>query len=182
MKHFLEKNHLYLFSFYLSSSLFFFILSLLFSFFFSLLVFSRSSLLFSSIFSLSSSLFSLHSCLVLCFIFSLLFAFLSCLVFSCLVLFCFSVVFSSLCPCLLSLCLLLSLSLSPCGVVVVSLCGVVSCVLVCCVCCGVCVRCRGAVAVWRVDSKPPCVDSKLARMYVQNVPVCTGTTRSSLTE
>ena len=46
------------------------------------------------------------------------------------------------------------------------------------VCVVVCVRCRGAVAVWCLDSKPPCVHSKRARVYVRNFSVCTGTTRT----
>ena len=46
--------------------------------------------------------------------------------------------------------------------------GNLSCVVcsgVCVVVC-VCVRCGGAVAVWCVHSKPPCVDSKRARVNV----------------
>ena len=84
LKH--KKNlffHLYLFSFSLSSSLFFFILSLLSSFIFSCLF---SSLLFHL---LVSSLFLSRSSLFLSSLFSLLASsslFLSCLLFSCLVL------------------------------------------------------------------------------------------------
>ena len=74
------------------------------------------------------------------------------LLLSCLVLFCL----------LLSLlCLCLCLSLSPCGVAVVLLCGVV-CACVCC------------VAPW----KPRRVHSKRASVHIQNVPVCTCTTRT----
>ena len=160
--------------FHLPSSLVLsFIFSLLFAFL-SCLVSPLSSSLCILVLSrlllscLSFSLFSLHSCLVLSLLFPLLFAFLSCLVFSCLVLFCLLFVFSSLvsplpssplsvpvfflslCLCLCLCLLCLCLSLSPCGVVVVSLCCVVSCVLVCVV---VCVRCRGVVAVWCVHSK-----------------------------
>ena len=40
---------------------------------------------------------------------------------------------------------------------------------------------RGQILVGRTGDDPPappCVDSKRARVYVQNVPVCTGTTRT----
>ena len=76
---------------------------------------------------------------------------------------------SSLCSCLVffSLCLcLLSLSLS------VSVClRVVLCLVLWCGLCGVCgVLCE--------TLKKPCVHSKHPRMYVQNVPVYAGTTRT----
>ena len=60
-----------------------------------------------------------------------------------------------------------------CGQILVS-CRVL-CVLVCVCACVVC-----AVAVWCVHSKLPCVDSKRARVYVQNFTVCTGTTPASV--
>ena len=47
----------------------------------------------------------------------------------------------------------------PLGHVITLLSCVVCCGVVCVVC-GVCVRCRGAVAVWCVDSKPPCVNMR----------------------
>ena len=44
--------------------------------------------------------------------------------------------------------------------------------------CG-CVRCRGVCVVWYGKRKKhPCVDSKRHRVYIQNVPVCTGTART----
>ena len=44
--------------------------------------------------------------------------------------------------------------------------------------CG-CARWGAAVAVWCVHSKPPvCPHSKRPRVYVHNVPVCSGTTRT----
>ena len=137
-----------------------FISLFIFSFIFSLLFHLLSSFSLSS--SLSS-LFSLLSSLVLSFLFHLLFAFLYCLVFSCLVLFCLllsSPLLSLLCRLLFSVpvfFLCLCLSLSPCGVVVVLLCCVLSCVVVC--------------VVWHRENPVcplktcPCVRSKRARVY-----------------
>ena len=152
----------------------------------SILLSILSSLLFSllsSLFSLLSSLFSL----LLSFIFSLLFAFLSCLVLSCLVLFCLLLsllcrLLFSLCPCLLSLslsisvwcvvlcCVVLSCLVLSCLVLscLVLSCLVLSCLVLSCLVLSCLVLC-GTV-------KTPCVHSKRARVYVHNVPVCTGTT------
>ena len=110
----------------------------------------------------TSSLFSLHSCLVLsspvlsCFVFfCLLFSCLSSAVFSSLSVPVFFLFFFLSVSVSVSVCFCLCLSLSPCGVVVVSL---------CCVLCG--------------TVKTPCVDSKRARVYVQNASVCAGKTRA----
>ena len=114
LKHFLEKNHLYLFISPFILSLFFFILSLLFSFIFSLLFRPVSSCLAHSLFL--SSLFSSFDLLLSCLLFSSLvfsFLYLSCLSFS--VSLCLSLFLSvSLCFCL-SLSLCLSVSVSTCG-------------------------------------------------------------------
>ena len=169
---FLLLFHLYLSSFSLPSSL------------------SSSSCLLSCLASCLSSclvLSCLSSCLVLSrvlsFILSCLLV-LSCLVLSCLVLSlsCFSVSvlvsLSCLCLCLrvmLSLCLSLSLSLRV--MLWVVLCGVVSLWSWCCwwswsvfvcVCCGT-LKKRGKTRVWI---------QKRLRVYIQNVPVCTCTTRT----
>ena len=97
------------------------------------------------------------------------FLFLSCLVslsLSLSVSLCFSLSLSvSVC-----LCLGVSLSLSRCGVC----CGVMWCVW-CCVCCGV--VCCGVWCVWC----PRVYVQKRLRVYVQNVPVCTGTTPACVT-
>ena len=51
--------------------------------------------------------------------------------------------------------------------------------MLCCVlCCGVCAVWCGVWCVWCGTLKTPCVHSKRARVYVQNVSVCTGTTRT----
>ena len=144
----------------------FFILSLLLSCFFCLFSLLFSSLLFSSLL-FSSLLFSsllFSSLLSSSLLFSSL-AFLSCLSFS-----------VSLLSVSVSLCL--SLSLSPCGVVWCGVCrcgrGVVGGRGVClCVCVCVCVRCGTLKNV-----KNPCVRSKRLRVYIQNVPVFAGTTRT----
>ena len=166
----------------LVSSLF----SLVLSFIFSCLVLSFifSFLLFSCLVSPVSSSLVFLSCLVLSLLFHLLLysclvsssPVLSSLVFFCLLFSCLSsAVFSSLSLCL-CLPLSLSLSVSLCLLVVLWSCRcVVSCVLVCvlwcvCVCrCGRGVRACGVVCPF----KTPCVDSKHARVHIQNVPVRT---------
>ena len=131
--------------------------SLLLSFIFSFLPFHRlvSSLLLSRL---------LFSCLVFSFLFfSCLVSsslFLSSLFFSCLVLSLFLCLPLSLS---VSLCLSLFLSVSVSVSLCLSPCGVVCCGVVWCVWC------------------PRVYVQKRLRVYVQNVPVCTGTTRTCVT-
>ena len=155
---FFGKNHLYLSSFPLSSSLFFFVLSLLLSCSFSILVFSL--LFFRSFLLLSRLLFS-------SLVFS--FLFLSCLSFS--VSLCLSLCFSLSLSVSVCLCLCVSLSLSPCGVVCCVLCCVVLCV---CVVCGAAWHAENA-SVCRFKTSP-CVPAPRAHVlsHAGVVPVHTG--------
>ena len=188
LKHFLEKKITFSFHFLCHLSL---LLHPVSSFLFHLLS-SFSSCLFSSLALLSSCLLSsllslLFSCLESSLVFlspsSLSCLVLSCTVFSCLVL----SLFLCLCLSLVSVSVLsLSLSLSLCLRVMlcVVLCGVCRCgrgvvwwswcVWCVCSCVCVCVCCGTLKKTW----KNPCVGSRTSRVYIQNVPVYAGTTRT----